>query len=105
MSTRGPVAIDWFDAAIGHPAADVARTSLLIHAPRSGREHQHLPGGSPDILNRFRSHYLEGVDEISGFTGRDMSVWESVVAASRLAENVQIEESDLLDIWRQRERS
>jgi uncharacterized protein (TIGR02172 family) len=31
LSTRGPIIIDWLTGSRGHPLADVARTSLLIH--------------------------------------------------------------------------
>ena len=32
MSVSGPVVIDWFDASIGHPVADVVRSSLLLRS-------------------------------------------------------------------------
>ncbi len=38
MSARGPIIVDWFDAAVGYPLADLARSSLLMPAAeRSSR--------------------------------------------------------------------
>lgn len=103
MSRCGPVLIDWFDATIGHPAADVVRTSLLVRPLRPGAEHPYLPAGSAEILNLFQSHYRAEVEDILDFDAADMPVWESVIAASRLAEDVGSEESDLLGLWRRQE--
>ncbi len=103
MSRRGPVVIDWFDAAIGHPAADVVRTSLLVRPLGADAEHPYLPAGSAEILNRFLSHYRTEVHDILDFNDAVLPVWESVIAASRLAEDVGSEESELLELWRRRD--
>lgn len=45
MSPRGPVIIDWLDAGAGDPAADVARTLLLVETARPGRVPRHIRTG------------------------------------------------------------
>jgi aminoglycoside phosphotransferase (APT) family kinase protein len=104
----GPVVIDWFDAAVGSPVADVARTSLLIRPPSSGRlPAPHLPGASDELLATFHLHYVE---QATGSTvGRslfrrsdidDLLAWERVLAAGRLAEHTTADRADLLAVWR-----
>ncbi len=50
MTADGPVAIDWFDASIGHPVGDVVRSSLLMRPFGDRGDPQHLPGADPAML-------------------------------------------------------
>lgn len=100
MSDRGPVAIDWFDAAIGHPVADVVRSSLLLRD--FGRERPHLPGASPVVLKVLHDSYVAAMSTFVTAPPGVVAAWEAVVAASRLAERAEADESSLLSLWRQR---
>ena len=103
MGRRGPIVIDWFDAAGGSPIADVVRSSLLIR-PLAGRsELFHLPGSSPEILGRLHDDYVERmVDELD--VPADLArCWESVLAVSRLSERADPDDSRLLALWRGRQ--
>lgn len=106
MSPDGPMIIDWFDAAIGPPAADVARSSLLVRPASSGRiPPPHLPGASDQLLATFHSRYVErAVCNDAGLVDRgDVAVllgWERALAAGRLAEHTTADRADLLAVWR-----
>lgn len=101
MSERGPIVIDWFDAAIGNPLADIVRSSLLIR-PAATAVHQHLPGSSSDLLAAFHHDYLERVLEGRAVEEIVVRGWEAVLAASRLAEAAEPDESRLVALWRGR---
>jgi len=100
MSGDGPMVIDWFDAAIGHPIADVARSSFLLRRPAGGCVPDHLTGAPSGVLESVREAYLDAVMPVVG--GRDSMAadWERVVAVSRLAEGAGDDREELLAIWR-----
>lgn len=104
MSDRGPIVIDWFDAAIGSPVADFVRSSLLVRGPVEAAEVVHLPGSSPDLLSRFHRHYVERMLENLTVDPTIARRWEAVLAASRLSERAERDESGLLALWRGRVR-
>ncbi len=100
MTDDGPVAIDWFDASIGMPVADVVRSSLLMRPYCAGPERPHLPGADAAMLGELHDSYVEamsGVLEPSAATVRE---WEAVRAAGRLYEGSHPEEQQLLAVWR-----
>ena len=102
MSGRGPKVIDWYDAAVGSPIADFVRSSLLIRPPVPGRGVLHLPDSSPDVLRRFHADYVErmlGDLEVAPDVARR---WEAVLAAGRLSERAEPDDSCLLALWRGR---
>lgn len=100
MSGRGPIVIDWFDAAAGCPIADVVRTSLLIRPrPRPG-EVPHLPGATPEVLSRLHADYIERVLADIDVGPDAVRWWEAVLAASRLSEGAECDDSGLLALWR-----
>ncbi len=107
MSDGGPLVIDWFDAVIGPPEADVVRTSLLVRAPsRPGAVPVHLPGARPELLDAFHLRYLaravarSGCDWLSPDGAASLLRWERALAAGRLAEHITVDEADLLALWR-----
>jgi uncharacterized protein (TIGR02172 family) len=97
MTAKGPVVIDWIDVTIGHPLADFARTALLV---RYGA----LPPATPLGLvvrwgrNTFYKTYHQRYFELSKLNPADLEAWIPVVAAARLSEDIQSEESALLTI-------
>ena len=98
MGATGPIVIDWFDATIGHPVADIVRSSILLRPD----EQSHLPGATPAQLAELHQVYVE---QFSGDLARaeaDLQRWESVIAAGRLAEGVEADASNLLGLWRAR---
>lgn len=96
LGPDGPVVIDWFDAAVGHPAADVARTMLLL---RDGAtDLRHLPGATPTMIESVYEWFGEAVsDRVSGDLLRR---WFRLRAAGRLAEKTDLDPSGLVAIWR-----
>lgn len=103
LMRRGePVVIDWFDAAIGHPVADVVRSSLLIRPQTGQTELPHLPDAPPELLSRLHRSYLAEMAEVVEMPDDLVRRWESVVAVSRLAERAETDESSLVSLWNRR---
>jgi aminoglycoside phosphotransferase (APT) family kinase protein len=98
MSLRGPVVIDWFDAAEGHPLADHARSSLLMRPPASVTfTHPYLEGATRASLDRLHRAYL-AVAGRRGVVGQaSFAAWEAVLAVARMSEPVPT--ADLVAIW------
>jgi aminoglycoside phosphotransferase (APT) family kinase protein len=88
LADRGPVVIDWLDAGRGHPAADVARTSLLL---RYGG----APGLATSAVRRaVQRWYLDAYCGRTDVDRKQVRAWELPVATARLNEGVP-EESRL----------
>jgi len=77
--------VDWPDATSGPPAADVARSYLLM---RHGAGH--------DLAEAYVTRYLA----TSELTDADIRAWLPIIAAARLAENVPEENDRLLELAR-----
>lgn len=84
--------IDWMTASRGCPAADVARTMLIL---KTG-----CPKGASFIESKllqfasfiFRREYLREYRKLSGLTMKDIRAWILPLAAARLTENLPVEE-------------
>ncbi len=100
LSVNGPVAIDWFDASIGHPLADVLRSTLLMRPLPAGTTPVHLPGADAETLASLQQSY---VGQFADVLGAENPSWQAAVAVSRLAEAADPEDNDLWDRWRARE--
>ena len=101
MSSTGPVVIDWFDATIGHPVADVLRSSLLMQ-PVADSSPWHLPGASPEVLSDMHRTYLQAFSHELEFARSDLGCWRAVLAAARLAEGAEVNEDALVALWQSR---
>ena len=99
MSAAGPVVIDWFDTAIGHPLADVIRSTILIRPPAGGGQLAHLPNAPQRLLNDVLHHYLSEFSELMAHGSPAIGRWEAVLAASRIAERAQDDEDGLIALW------
>ena len=77
--------VDWPDATSGPPAADVARSYVLM-----------LHGAGRDLANAYRERYLA----LSPLTDPEIRAWLPIIAAARLAENVPEETDRLLALAR-----
>lgn len=103
LGSNGPVVIDWFDASIGHPVADIVRSSILMPASHPA-EPRHLPGATAELLHTVHEAYIaEFSDELSG--PPNIATWEAVVAAGRLAEDAESDERGLLALWERRKEA
>lgn len=95
LTTRGPIIIDWNDATVGDPWADVARTSLLLTASQ-------LPPDAPGRLfisaGRRWLHrvYLKRYTKLRPEGRARLARWQPIVAAARLAENIPGERDRLM---------
>jgi aminoglycoside phosphotransferase (APT) family kinase protein len=93
----GYAVIDWTNAARGHPAADVARTRLLV----TGGE---LPADAPFAVRRLAgvgrrllmAGYLRGYRKELPLDLALVKRWSPVCAAARLAEGIEGERTALL---------
>ncbi len=96
LTHRGPVVIDWMAACAGEPAADVARTLLLLTI---GTPVDMDPLARLMMLlfrrlfcHRYQAHYFSG----SELTPGRVRSWLPVLAATRLAEGIENETGQLL---------
>ncbi len=85
MSKSGPVIIDWQNCAKGHPAADVARTVVLVE---SGMPLVYGVRRTVIELARkiFLSMYLKEYFRITGMVWEDVSPWLLPVGVNYLNE-------------------
>ena len=96
LGDDGPVVIDWFDATVGHPTADIARTMLLLSD--GATDLRHLPGATPDVIAKMQELFGAAVADIVSPTS--LHTWRRLRAAGRLAERTDLDVSGLLAIWR-----
>lgn len=101
MGKNGPVVIDWFDASIGHPVADVVRSSILMQS-NVGAAPRHLPRATRHVLHELRHTYLAEFRSELEMAAVDLAGWQGVVAAGRLAEDAELDDTALMALWRAR---
>lgn len=98
----GPVIIDWCDASVGNPMADIVRTSIMLRPSTSTPELPHLTESTPDVMSAVRHSYLDAVRPRVEAAGEECSIWEAVLAVGRLSEGVEYQQADLLELWQRR---
>lgn len=95
ITAHGPVVIDWNDATRGEPAADVARSMILMRDSV-------IPAGVPMrwLIGLLRgllyTIYRQQYRRLRPQVLRDVARWEPIVAAARLSEGVGKEEQQRL---------
>jgi uncharacterized protein (TIGR02172 family) len=97
LTSQGPAIIDWMTATRGHPAADVARTRLLLtlgQPPNGGLANFFILLGRRLYYRTYLKRYAESAPQV---------VWQSeaflpVMAAARLNEDIANERAALLKI-------
>jgi aminoglycoside phosphotransferase (APT) family kinase protein len=97
MTSSGPRVIDWTNAAFGPPAADVARTLVILRAG-------YLPGNAPWVMRRvhrlgrkaLEALYLRAYGRARSLDRELVERWLVVRAADRLAEGIDVERAWLL---------
>ena len=89
MAADGPIVIDWFYASIGHPVADIVRSSILMrpHLGPSGRSH--LPGADRAVLDALHGAYVDAMRSLLDIDPAVIHDWETLAAVSRLSEGDQ----------------
>lgn len=95
LSPRGPFIIDWSEATKGDPAADVARTRLLMSlgAPVEGRMSGWLLGlGRKLALSSYLKSYLDK----NTISRESIDAWQLPVTLARLAEGIAPEGGQLI---------
>jgi aminoglycoside phosphotransferase (APT) family kinase protein len=97
LTAKGPVILDWMTAGVGDPAADVARTGLILRTSEP-------PVNLPQFVRRYVKHFGQKVSEIylrtyckkSGLTQEQIDAWSLPVAAARLLERRPDNENKIL---------
>jgi tRNA A-37 threonylcarbamoyl transferase component Bud32 len=87
MSAEGPVVIDWPNAALGHPLADVARTIAVIEAA----------GGAQDApWGEFLHAHVRAYRATGAWDGPTLRGWVTIQRAHRISAAVPEERERLL---------
>ena len=81
MGTRGPCIIDWGNASVGNPLADVARTSVLILQTKARLNPE---GPQSEWLGRFHRSYLERYSELRPLDEGELAAWMPIMAAIQM---------------------
>ena len=100
ITKSGPIVIDWMTACVGSPAADVARTSLLlsIGAKAAGKQVRPLIRMA---IKLYDHTYLHRYRTLEPETIKDAARWRPVIAAARLRENIIPEREALIQMVRE----
>jgi Ser/Thr protein kinase RdoA (MazF antagonist) len=86
LSSDRAVVIDWIDASLGNPLADVARTSIIILGAAASPQ---IPNYSVKVLIRlFHLFYLRTYFKLRPGGLAEYRRWLPVVAAGRLSEKI-----------------
>lgn len=96
LSTRGPLVIDWENAALGDPLADVARTLLLLRASVAYERSSAARLAKRAVRPVLSALYLRRYRQLAPFDVARLTAWELPVTAARLCEGVTLEEAYLL---------
>lgn len=98
MTADEPMIIDWVDATIGNPVADVARTSVVLlgHIKSTG-----VDESATDGLSAFHRTYVEEYMATVPERKPEYERWLVVIAAARLSEEIAAERDWLLSTVRE----
>lgn len=95
LTVRGEMIIDWTDATLGNPLADVARTTILVMgAAASGQVSGRLANG---MIRLFQQVYLRQYFHLRPGGQEEYRLWLPIMAAARLEENIPEVESWLIE--------
>lgn len=105
MTPDGPIMIDWATATQGSPAADVARTSLILGLGD-------LPLGTPTgirLLIRagrgfFNKLYLRRYFQLRPDAQQEFVAWQLPTIATRLGDGIEQEKEKLLELINDRKQ-
>jgi len=83
IAARGPIIIDWIDATLGNPLADVARTWVILSEPGLS-----IPWVAKVLRSRLLKSYLKRYFQLHPGDQGQFTAWLPIVAAARLNENI-----------------
>jgi thiamine kinase len=88
LSSNGPIVVDWFDASIGDPVGDVARSSILMgQGVITSELGDHLAGGDPHVVCELHDAYLSRIIELLGIDHRELMAWRAIARAAQRGEH------------------
>jgi uncharacterized protein (TIGR02172 family) len=94
MAGQQTIIIDWIDATLGNPLADVARTSIILLGVVHGNLHLNFMVRAFVLL--FHHTYLRRYFKLHPGGREEYAEWLPIVAAARLSENIKEFETYLL---------
>lgn len=94
LTPDGPTVIDWGEASRGDPAADIARTLLLL-TPESVSGAVPNPGNIASFVTEFANGYKKRCIQATDATIKTVTAWRLPIVAARLSEGIA-EETALL---------
>ncbi len=86
ITHQGQCIIDWIDATIGNPLADVARTTILLLGAADCQVSNLL---IKDFIRLFHYIYLHSYFQLSPGGKQEYRCWLPIVAAARMSEGMQ----------------
>ncbi len=86
VTENGPIIIDWLDATIGNPIADVARLWILLS--QESAPHSSKPWIIKLLLKWYKKIYLQSYLKLRPFNQQQFFAWIPIVAAVRLDDKV-----------------
>jgi aminoglycoside phosphotransferase (APT) family kinase protein len=96
----GPIVIDWSFAARGHPAADVARTRLIVSAGARPSGRSSLIGRLDPLGRRLLSRlYMRAYRRSAPLDQPLVDGWTPLVAVVRLTAGIQEERERLIEMF------
>ncbi len=99
MASGGMTVIDWFDASVGHPVADVMRSALLVGA-EGLTDRRHVPGATDAQLSVLHDAYVAELADLIDVERDRLSAWRAVTALGRIAERTDDDDDVLVGRWR-----
>jgi uncharacterized protein (TIGR02172 family) len=100
LTDKGAIVIDWITVRLGNPMADFARTSMILTVGPKGAGNQISPivmGFIKVFHEVYGRHYLH----LTPDKYNERHKWLTVIAAARLAEQIEPERQDLIAIVEQ----
>jgi thiamine kinase len=89
LTSQGPTIIDWFDASIGDPAGDVARTCLVMqYAKAPDALDGKVEGFGESLRSTFNAAYLDHYRRLWALSPGELKAWMLPVASARLTDPI-----------------
>ena len=91
ITDKGPAIIDWVDASIGNPIADLARSSIILLGASQSDTQSWI---ERIALDWFHSAYLNRYFKLNPGSEAQYRIWLPIVAAGRMSEGI-----DEIEAW------
>ena len=101
LTERGSLIIDWMTAASGSPWADVARTSMILSIGVRATDKRQVPFYLRWFASFFHRAYLRHYHALNPDLQGELPRWAPVIAAARLAEEIEPEREALIQMVRE----